>query len=81
MSSEKNVSPTTEPVLQYVKLTEHALTPTKGSVKSAGYDLRSAHEVVIPARGKNLVDKRCSQTHHRDVGSMYYLDPTSLCCV
>jgi dUTP pyrophosphatase len=55
MSSEKSVTPTTEPVLQYVKLTEHALTPMKGSVKSAGYDFRSAHEVVIPARGKNLL--------------------------
>jgi hypothetical protein len=35
MSSE-NLTPTTEPILQYVKLTEHAQTPTKGSLKSAG---------------------------------------------
>jgi dUTP pyrophosphatase len=54
MSSEKNATPTVEPVLQYVKLTEHALTPPKGSVKSAGYDLRSAHEVVIPAKGEKF---------------------------
>lgn len=57
MSSEKKVTHNIEPVLQYVKLTEHALTPTKGSVKSAGYDLRSVHEAVIPTRGKNLVFK------------------------
>lgn len=27
------------PVLRFAKLTEHAITPTRGSAKAAGYDL------------------------------------------
>jgi dUTP pyrophosphatase len=55
MNSESNVLPAIQPVLEYVKLSENAQAPSKGSKKSAGYDLRSSHQVVIPARGKNLV--------------------------
>lgn len=29
-----------KPVLKFAKLSEHALPPSKGSVKSAGYDLK-----------------------------------------
>lgn len=29
-----------KPVLRFAKLSEHALPPTKGSAKAAGYDLR-----------------------------------------
>ena len=42
--------------LQIVKLSENAITPTRGSAKAAGYDLYSAREVEIPARGKSLVE-------------------------
>jgi dUTP pyrophosphatase len=31
------------------------LAPTEGSVKAAWYDLRSAHDAVVPARGKILI--------------------------
>jgi dUTPase len=30
--------------------------PTRGSALAAGYDLYSAHNTVIPGRGKALVD-------------------------
>ncbi|XP_035773937.1 deoxyuridine 5'-triphosphate nucleotidohydrolase-like [Anopheles albimanus] len=42
-------------VLKFAKLTENAYPPTKGSVKAAGYDLRSAYDYTVPARGKLLV--------------------------
>ena len=38
------------------KLSAKATTPTRGSALAAGYDLYSAHETVVPARGKTLVD-------------------------
>jgi dUTP pyrophosphatase len=38
------------------KLTESAQAPTRGSAFAAGYDLYSAKETVIPAKGKALVD-------------------------
>lgn len=37
------------------KLTELATVPTKGSKLSAGYDLYSAYDYVIKARGKEMV--------------------------
>lgn len=42
-------------VLRFVKLTEKALTPKKGSAKAAGFDLRSAYDMMVPARGKELI--------------------------
>ncbi|XP_017153376.1 deoxyuridine 5'-triphosphate nucleotidohydrolase [Drosophila miranda] len=42
-------------VLRFAKLTEHALEPVRGSAKAAGVDLRSAYDVVVPARGKAIV--------------------------
>nr|XP_022300315.1 deoxyuridine 5'-triphosphate nucleotidohydrolase, mitochondrial-like [Crassostrea virginica] len=39
-------------VLKFAKLSENATTPTRGSSQSAGYDLYSAYEYKIPARGK-----------------------------
>ncbi|XP_014245631.1 deoxyuridine 5'-triphosphate nucleotidohydrolase [Cimex lectularius] len=42
-------------VLRYIKLTEKAFAPVIGSQKAAGFDLRSAYDYVIPARGKGLV--------------------------
>jgi dUTP pyrophosphatase len=41
-------------VLQFVKLTENALPPVESS-RAAGFDLRSAYDVVIPASGNGLV--------------------------
>ncbi|KAI4475730.1 hypothetical protein M0802_015047 [Mischocyttarus mexicanus] len=42
-------------VLKFAKLSEKAFTPTKGSEFAAGFDLKSAYESIIPARGKELV--------------------------
>ncbi|WVO13585.1 hypothetical protein L204_101206 [Cryptococcus depauperatus] len=42
------------------KLSSDATTPTRGSPLSAGYDLYSAEETVIPAQGKVLVDLQLS---------------------
>jgi len=43
-----------EDILKIAKLTEHAIIPTRGSDKAAGYDLYSAYDYVIPAKGKVL---------------------------
>ncbi|KDR07209.1 deoxyuridine 5'-triphosphate nucleotidohydrolase [Zootermopsis nevadensis] len=45
----------TEVILRFVKLSEKALAPLKGSAKAAGFDLRSAYDVTVPARGKVLI--------------------------
>ena len=37
------------------KLSPHAIVPTRGSPLAAGFDLASAYDYVIPARGKELV--------------------------
>ncbi len=37
------------------RLSENATIPTRGSVGAAGYDLSSAVDIVVPARGKALV--------------------------
>ncbi|EIW73401.1 deoxyuridine 5'-triphosphate nucleotidohydrolase [Tremella mesenterica] len=42
------------------KLSDRATVPTRGSALAAGYDLYSAEEKVIPARGKVLVDLQLS---------------------
>ncbi|KAF6203970.1 hypothetical protein GE061_002308 [Apolygus lucorum] len=42
-------------VLRFVRLTNKAHPPSKGSVLAAGYDLKSAYDYTIPARGKELV--------------------------
>jgi dUTP pyrophosphatase len=41
-------------VLRFVKLTEKAFSPTKESSRAAGFDLKSAYGVVIPA-GENAM--------------------------
>ncbi|KAL2863927.1 dUTPase-like protein [Aspergillus lucknowensis] len=38
------------------KLTPSARPPTRGSAFAAGYDLYAAKEIIIPAKGKALVD-------------------------
>ncbi|KAL1513278.1 hypothetical protein ABEB36_002704 [Hypothenemus hampei] len=42
-------------ILKYTKIVKEAFAPTKGSMKAAGYDLKSAEDIDIPARGKALV--------------------------
>ncbi|CAH0551877.1 unnamed protein product [Brassicogethes aeneus] len=51
-----NPATPTKMVLKFTKTVPHALPPTKGSIKAAGYDLKSALKCVVPARGKMMVD-------------------------
>ena len=44
------------PALLIKKLSPKATTPTRGSAFAAGYDLYSAHQTTVPAKGKTLVD-------------------------
>ncbi|XP_066200399.1 deoxyuridine 5'-triphosphate nucleotidohydrolase, mitochondrial isoform X2 [Saccopteryx leptura] len=41
--------------LRFVRLSEHATAPTKGSARAAGYDLYSAYDYTIPPMEKTLV--------------------------
>ena len=41
--------------LRVKKLSSSAQLPTKGSPQSAGWDLKAAHETVVPARGKAII--------------------------
>ena len=43
------------PTLKFVRLSEHASAPFRGSDRAAGFDLTSAHDCVVPARGMQLV--------------------------
>lgn len=42
-------------VLQWAKLTDRAFEPERGSGLAAGFDLKSAYDLVIPAHGKCVV--------------------------
>jgi len=44
-------------ILCFVKLTEKAQTPTRGSPRTAGLDLYSAYDKTVPAGGKVLISK------------------------
>lgn len=57
MVSTSNVSVPSAPTgpLKVKKHSEQAFIPTRGSKDAAGYDLYSAYDCVVPARGKNLV--------------------------
>lgn len=41
--------------LKVKRLSENAFLPTRGSKQAAGYDLYSACDCAVPARGKNMV--------------------------
>jgi dUTP pyrophosphatase len=41
--------------MQVKKLSEFAIIPTRGSEYAAGFDLSSAYDIIVPARGKALV--------------------------
>ncbi|RWS29003.1 deoxyuridine 5'-triphosphate nucleotidohydrolase-like protein [Leptotrombidium deliense] len=42
-------------VLKFKKITANAIKPTRGSQLAAGYDLYSAYDYLIPAKGKEIV--------------------------
>ncbi|QHB21719.1 Bro-c [Artaxa digramma nucleopolyhedrovirus] len=44
------------PILQFVRTTHNASKPEMGSANAAGFDLKSAHDYVVPARGKELIE-------------------------
>lgn len=46
--------------LKFKKLTERAMLPTKGSPLAAGYDLYSAGEMTVAAKGKALIPTNLS---------------------
>lgn len=46
---------TAAPALLVKRLSEHAVLPTRGSSGAAGYDLASAVDTTIPARGRAVV--------------------------
>ncbi|XP_034290593.1 deoxyuridine 5'-triphosphate nucleotidohydrolase, mitochondrial [Pantherophis guttatus] len=46
---------TTSQSLRFVKLTDNAFAPSKGSSRAAGYDLYSAYDCEVPAVGKAVV--------------------------
>lgn len=54
-NKKQRTMPLESVVLRFAKLTSKAFTPTRGSKLAAGYDLYSAYDVVIPAKGKALV--------------------------
>ena len=45
----------TEEVLRFVKLTENAYAPSKGSPEAAGFDLYSAYDYEVKPKDKVLV--------------------------
>ncbi|XP_031327694.1 deoxyuridine 5'-triphosphate nucleotidohydrolase, mitochondrial [Photinus pyralis] len=42
-------------ILKFTRIVPEAFSPIKGSVKAAGYDLKSAQDCQVPARGKAIV--------------------------
>ncbi|KAH7945910.1 hypothetical protein HPB49_017073 [Dermacentor silvarum] len=44
--------PSELPKLKFVRLTEHARAPTRGSAAAAGFDLYSAYDYQVPAGGR-----------------------------
>ncbi|XP_063528928.1 deoxyuridine 5'-triphosphate nucleotidohydrolase [Cydia strobilella] len=45
----------TQPILKFTRLSENAFAPLRGSEKAAGFDLKSAYDYIVPARGKEVV--------------------------
>ena len=41
--------------IMFSKMSDKAITPSRGSTGAAGYDLYAAHDVTIPSQGKALV--------------------------
>jgi dUTP pyrophosphatase len=55
INENKENRPLDNTKLYFVKLSETAQVPTRGSKLAAGYDLKSAYKVTVPARGSALV--------------------------
>jgi dUTP pyrophosphatase len=55
MQQPQSSADAARPTLQVRFLSEHAQLPSRGSAGAAGYDLYSAHDTVIPARGRAVV--------------------------
>ncbi|XP_054988451.1 deoxyuridine 5'-triphosphate nucleotidohydrolase, mitochondrial isoform X1 [Sorex araneus] len=57
VSPSKRARPAVEEPLRlrFVRLSEHATAPTKGSKRAAGYDLYSAYDYTVPPMEKALV--------------------------
>lgn len=53
--ANKKMKLDTKCVLRWAKLTDQAFEPVRGSERAAGLDLRSAYDLIVPARGKALV--------------------------
>ncbi|KAL5019961.1 hypothetical protein ScPMuIL_002853 [Solemya velum] len=53
-SKKLRTMPLDSVILRFAKLTENAFSPTRGSKLAAGYDLYSAYDYVVPARGKQI---------------------------
>lgn len=55
--SKRNHSDTTDkgPKLRFVKLTDKAFTPTRGSALAAGLDLYSAYDQFVPAQNRACI--------------------------
>ncbi|KAI3963451.1 hypothetical protein MKW98_022873 [Papaver atlanticum] len=51
----ENGVPEISSFLRVKKLSENAVLPSRGSSLSAGYDLSSAAEMIVPGRGKALI--------------------------
>jgi dUTP pyrophosphatase len=55
MQSQMQPQRQNTPFLRVQKLSPSAQLPTKGSPDSAGWDLKAAHETIVPARGKAII--------------------------
>lgn len=55
VSVSKRARAEDEASLRFVRLSEHATAPTRGSARAAGYDLYSAYDYTIPSMEKALV--------------------------
>ncbi|BDA40662.1 Deoxyuridine 5'-triphosphate nucleotidohydrolase [Coccomyxa sp. Obi] len=55
ISSTPAISAAAISTLRVKKLTPEATLPKRGSERAAGYDLASAHDCTVPARGKAVV--------------------------
>ncbi|XP_060075207.1 deoxyuridine 5'-triphosphate nucleotidohydrolase, mitochondrial-like [Ylistrum balloti] len=53
--AKKSKTMPTSGILKFARLTKHAYSPSRGSKLAAGYDLYSAYDYMIPARGKQVV--------------------------
>ncbi|KAI8776326.1 deoxyuridine 5-triphosphate nucleotidohydrolase [Biomphalaria glabrata] len=42
-------------IMEFAKLSDNATTPTRGSPLAAGFDLYSAYDYIVPAKGKEIV--------------------------